>query len=66
MRKKGIPFVLLNYTVLRPETNTKRLIDFLFDADNKLSDPIDRILVRSESRFLNDIHNQGQMLYESY
>ena len=34
--------------------------------DKELSDPIDRSPVRSGSRFCNDIHNRGQILYESY
>ena len=54
-RKNRIPFVLLNHTVLKDQTNIKRLsFDFLFDTDNKQSDPIDRCPVRSESRFFND------------
>ena len=52
-RKNRIPLVLLNHTVLKDQTNIKRLtFDFLFDTDNKQSDPIDRRPVRSESRFL--------------
>ena len=52
-KKNRIPFVLLNHTVLKDQTNIKRLsFDFLFDTDNKQSDPIDRRPVRSESRFL--------------
>ena len=38
----------------------------MFDDDKELSDPIDRSPVRSGSRFCNDIHNRGQILYESY
>ena len=37
---------------LKHQTNIKRLsFDFLFDTDNKQSDPIHRSPVRSESRF---------------
>ena len=47
-------------------TSNTHFFDFLFDTDNYLSRPIDRSRVRSGSRFLNDIHNRGQILYESY
>ena len=39
---------------------------FLYDDDNKVSHPLVGSLVRSGSRFFNDIHNRGQILYESY
>ena len=47
--------------------NTKLLVvTFLYDDDNKVSHPLVGSLVRSGSRFFNDIHNRGQILYESY
>ena len=51
--EKQNPFVLLNDTAMRHQTNTKRLsFDSLFDTDNLLSHPIDRSPVRSGSRFV--------------
>ena len=59
-------FVLARF-VTSNLTNTKLLVvAFLYDDDNKVSHPLVRSLVRSGSRFLNDIHNRGQVLYESY
>ena len=37
----------------------------MYDDDNKVSHPLVGSLVRSGSRFFNDIHNRGQILYES-
>ena len=34
--------------------NTKLLVAFLYDDDNKVSHPLVRSLVRSRSRFFND------------
>ena len=60
-------FVLYNHAVLWHQTNTKLLVvAFLYDDDNKVSHPLVRSLVRNRSRFFNDIHNRGQILYESY
>ena len=48
-------------------SNTKLLVvAFLYDDDNKVSHPLVGSLVRSGSRFFNDIRNRGQILYESY
>ena len=60
-------FVLYNHAVLCHQTNTKLLVvAFLYDDDNKVSHPLVGSLVRSGSRYFNDIHNRGQILYESY
>ena len=46
-------FVLYNPAVLDIKTNTKLLVvAFLYDDNNKVSHPLIRSLVRSESRFL--------------
>ena len=41
------------------------VVAFLYDDDNKVSHPLVGSLVRSGC-FFNDIHNRGQILYESY
>ena len=57
-------FVLRHQAVLLRRTNAKlHVFNVLFDNETDLSDPI---VPLEAGRVFNDIHNRGQILYESY